>query len=213
MDASGEVAARVSPTPVKRLSAFHFHHLPFCRAGKLWRRPLPHPPAKSSAGPLPFPYDFLADFQPTQPASPPSVSHPAREQIPLRICSIPNAPTMNGITQTQIQRSKLPAGPPPVNVPPAPPAQKPTPGHPHTGHPHPRPNQHPTPQLPPNRGQPSPNAQHPKNKKKAEPVPVDPAVMYESLKSRIAALEEEETHEEEEERRFGTCFTTPTLYV
>jgi hypothetical protein len=44
-----------------------------------------------------------------------------------------------------------------------------------------------------------------KGKKKGEPSPVDPAVMYESLKSRIAALEEEEVHEEEEERRYGPC--------
>jgi hypothetical protein len=36
--------------------------------------------------------------------------------------------------------------------------------------------------------------------------------MYESLKNRIAALEEEETHEEEEERRFGASFTTSTLF-
>jgi hypothetical protein len=37
--------------------------------------------------------------------------------------------------------------------------------------------------------------------------------MYESLKNRIAALEEEETHEEEEERKFGACFTTSTLSI
>ena len=30
--------------------------------------------------------------------------------------------------------------------------------------------------------------------------------MYESLKNRIAALEEEEVLEEEEERRFGVCY-------
>lgn len=42
-----------------------------------------------------------------------------------------------------------------------------------------------------------------KGKKKNEPAPVDPATMYESLKNRIAALEEEEVLEEEEERRFG----------
>lgn len=39
--------------------------------------------------------------------------------------------------------------------------------------------------------------------KKKNDAPVDPAAMYESLKSRIAALEEEEVLEEEEERRFG----------
>ena len=40
-------------------------------------------------------------------------------------------------------------------------------------------------------------------KKAADPPPVDPSQMYETLKNRIAALEEEEVHEEEEERRFG----------
>jgi len=39
--------------------------------------------------------------------------------------------------------------------------------------------------------------------KKKNDAPVDPATMYESLKSRIAALEEEEVLEEEEERTFG----------
>jgi hypothetical protein len=43
-----------------------------------------------------------------------------------------------------------------------------------------------------------------KGKKKTE-TPVDPAAMYESLKNRIAALEEEEVLEEEEEKRFGVC--------
>jgi hypothetical protein len=42
-----------------------------------------------------------------------------------------------------------------------------------------------------------------KGKKSGEKTPVDPAAMYESLKSRIAALEEEEVMEEEEERKFG----------
>lgn len=42
-----------------------------------------------------------------------------------------------------------------------------------------------------------------KGKKKNEPAPVDPAAMYESLRNRIAALEEEEVHEGEEERRFA----------
>lgn len=32
--------------------------------------------------------------------------------------------------------------------------------------------------------------------------------MYETLKNRIAALEEEEVHEEEEEKRFGESSTT-----
>ena len=42
-----------------------------------------------------------------------------------------------------------------------------------------------------------------RSKKKAAEQPVDPSQMYETLKNRIAALEEEEVHEEEEERRFG----------
>ncbi|KAI1793111.1 hypothetical protein LXA43DRAFT_282216 [Ganoderma leucocontextum] len=42
-----------------------------------------------------------------------------------------------------------------------------------------------------------------KGKKKAAEQPVDPSQMYETLKNRIAALEEEEVHEEEEERRFA----------
>jgi hypothetical protein len=46
------------------------------------------------------------------------------------------------------------------------------------------------------------NGTHPKGKKKND-APVDPAAMYESLKNRIAALEEEEVLEEEEEKRFG----------
>ena len=119
---------------------------------------------------------------------------------------------MNSIAQTQTQRPKVPASPAPLNAPPAPPpTQKPTPSSQHPSHP--RPNQQPTTQPPANRGQLTTNGQNPKNRKKADPTPVDPAVMYESLKSRIAALEEEETHEEEEERKFGACFTTSTSSI
>ncbi|TCD71175.1 hypothetical protein EIP91_012124 [Steccherinum ochraceum] len=43
----------------------------------------------------------------------------------------------------------------------------------------------------------------PKGKKKnPEPAPVDPSQMYETLKNKIAALEEDAVHEEEEERKF-----------
>jgi hypothetical protein len=43
-----------------------------------------------------------------------------------------------------------------------------------------------------------------KGKKKVDNnLPVDPQAMYESLKSKIAALEEELTHADEEEERFG----------
>lgn len=51
-----------------------------------------------------------------------------------------------------------------------------------------------------------------KGKKKAEP-PLDPATMYESLKNRIAALEEEEVHADEEERRFGAPLNRETFYL
>lgn len=47
--------------------------------------------------------------------------------------------------------------------------------------------------------------------KKKNDAPVDPAAMYESLKNRIAALEEEEVLEEEEERRFGLHIIPPPL--
>ena len=49
-----------------------------------------------------------------------------------------------------------------------------------------------------------------KGKKRADTV--DPAAMYESLKNRIAALEEEEVHADEEERRiseFLVAYMTP----
>lgn len=56
-----------------------------------------------------------------------------------------------------------------------------------------------------------PAAPNGKSKKKADLVPIDPAAMYESLKSRIAALEEEEEVVEEEERRFGArIYNNPT---
>jgi hypothetical protein len=45
-----------------------------------------------------------------------------------------------------------------------------------------------------------------KGKKKAEAV--DPAAMYETVRNRIAALEEEEVHGEEEERKIGSCVMT-----
>ncbi|KAF8921970.1 hypothetical protein CPB85DRAFT_1209902 [Mucidula mucida] len=87
-----------------------------------------------------------------------------------------------------------PAPPAPVSAPPAPPSNARTGPPPHN---HPPPvngtNQHHHHNPPPS------NA---KGKKKVD-SPVDPATMYESLKNRIAALEEEEVLEEEEERRFA----------
>lgn len=118
---------------------------------------------------------------------------------------------MNGIVQAQAQLPKMPAAPAPANVSPAPPpVQKAAPSSQNSSHSHARSNQQPTTQPPPNRSQPTVNGQ--KDKKKPDPAPVDPAVMYESLKNRIAALEEEETHEEEEERRFGASLTASTLF-
>ena len=74
-----------------------------------------------------------------------------------------------------------PAPPVPTTAPPAPPS-------------HQTPNKHVN-------GQ---HTQNTKGKKRTDPPPpVDPATMYESVRSRIAALEEEEVLEEEEERRFG----------
>ena len=46
---------------------------------------------------------------------------------------------------------------------------------------------------------------------KADPAPIDPAAMYESLKNRIAALEEEEVFVEEEERRYGARVCTSVV--
>lgn len=47
--------------------------------------------------------------------------------------------------------------------------------------------------------------QQPAQKKKSDAV--DPVAMYETVRNRIAALEEEEVHGEEEERRIGALFT------
>ncbi|KAJ7610822.1 hypothetical protein FB45DRAFT_760965 [Roridomyces roridus] len=98
--------------------------------------------------------------------------------------------TTNGTSNTSGRPTKpLPNGP----APPAPAAAPPVP----PNHTHAPPAQS---RQPHNHG-PGVNG-HAKGKKKAE-TPVDPATMYESLKNRIAALEEEEVLEEEEERRFA----------
>ncbi|KAJ7109904.1 hypothetical protein C8R44DRAFT_833492 [Mycena epipterygia] len=103
---------------------------------------------------------------------------------------------MNGTNTTHTQNTSgrptkpLPNGP----APPAPAAAPPAP----PNHTHAPPGQ---PRPPHNHG-PGVNGHHAKGKKKND-TPVDPATMYESLKSRIAALEEEEVLEEEEERRFA----------
>ncbi|KAF8274326.1 hypothetical protein EI94DRAFT_1825664 [Lactarius quietus] len=59
--------------------------------------------------------------------------------------------------------------------------------------------------------QPHPAVTNGKSKAKADPAPIDPAAMYESLKSRIAALEEEEVFVEEEERRYGARVCTSVV--
>jgi hypothetical protein len=59
--------------------------------------------------------------------------------------------------------------------------------------------------------QPHPAVTNGKSKAKVEPAAVDPAAMYESLKSRIAALEEEEVFVEEEERRYGARVCTSVV--
>lgn len=209
MDASWKMVARGSQIPTDSsshgwLAAFYSTHCWFCRVAELWHRPSAQSPVDYLQVRRDFFCDFPADFQPELP----SVWGNSK---PFTFPCILNASVMNGVTQTQTQRSKLPASPVPVNASPGPPAQKLAPGHPHPSNPPTRPNQHANAQPAPNRGQPPANAQHPKNKKKSEPTPVDPAVMYESVVNRIAALEEEETHEEEEERRFGTSFTTFAL--
>ncbi|KAI0323004.1 hypothetical protein OF83DRAFT_4165 [Amylostereum chailletii] len=108
------------------------------------------------------------------------------------------------------QTATIPRTPKPPPTGPAPPAprlaqptaQPPSTNKPHT-HTHPHP--HPHPHSHPHNHAPAVNGTHPpaKGKKKAEPAPVDPSTMYESLKSRIAALEEETVLGEEEERRYA----------
>jgi hypothetical protein len=69
--------------------------------------------------------------------------------------------------------------------------------------------------VPPNSNNTTTNGSYPhtqKGKKKND-APVDPAAMYESLKNRIAALEEEEVLEEEEEKIFGTCIVISRVHT
>ncbi|KAG6910489.1 hypothetical protein DXG01_009908 [Tephrocybe rancida] len=111
---------------------------------------------------------------------------------------------MNGASSNHAQNTAAPravkppptgpAPPPPVTVPPTPPA------HNNAAHP-PAINR----SNPPHNHTPGTNGHHhhAQKGKKRNDVPVDPATMYESLKNRIAALEEEEVLEEEEERRYA----------
>ncbi|KIJ66232.1 hypothetical protein HYDPIDRAFT_86966 [Hydnomerulius pinastri MD-312] len=101
-------------------------------------------------------------------------------------------------TTTQSQPAARMAKPPPTGpAPPAPAVAPPAP-----------PNhavQLPATTRPPPHPSTAVNGTHSHNQKakKKNDAPVDPAAMYESLKNRIAALEEEEVLEEEEERRFA----------
>ncbi|KAG5342047.1 hypothetical protein C0989_005727 [Termitomyces sp. Mn162] len=109
---------------------------------------------------------------------------------------------MNGASSNHAQNAtaqravKLPpAGPtppPPATVPPTPPVHNNATHLPATNR-----------SNPPHNHTPGTNGhQHTQKGKKKNDAPLDPATMYESLKNRIAALEEEEVLEEEEERRF-----------
>ncbi|KAF9454197.1 hypothetical protein P691DRAFT_810923 [Macrolepiota fuliginosa MF-IS2] len=103
---------------------------------------------------------------------------------------------MNGTTASQPppNGSTRPAKPPPPG--PAPPAPATAPPAPPTA-------VQPAPRTPTAQQSPTTPVNGTQNaKKKRSDPPVDPATMYESVKNRIAALEEEEVLEEEEEKRF-----------
>lgn len=108
---------------------------------------------------------------------------------------------MNGTTIIPSQNAigSRPAKPPPTGLAPSAPSVAPPllPNHPNS----PTPNR----TLPPHSTNTVVNGTytHSQKGKKKNDTPVDPAAMYESLKSRIAALEEEEVLEEEEEKIFA----------
>lgn len=108
---------------------------------------------------------------------------------------------MNGTQATRQARPPPtgPAPPAPVTAPPAPPVN--------TGAPPPAVRQ---PNGPANGAHThtAASAAAQKAKKKNPDPPVDPSQLYESLKNRIATLEEEEIHNEEEERKIGAHLTT-----
>ncbi|KAI0783086.1 hypothetical protein C8Q75DRAFT_726534 [Abortiporus biennis] len=99
---------------------------------------------------------------------------------------------MNGTTQAASTRHAKP--PPTGPTPPAPPNTAP-----------PNPPNHTNNSQPKQTNGPAVNGTHGQQKgKKKNPEPVvDPSQMYETLKNRIAALEEDAVHEVEEERRFA----------
>ncbi|KAG6837643.1 hypothetical protein H0H93_004919 [Arthromyces matolae] len=108
---------------------------------------------------------------------------------------------MNGASSNHVQNSATPrtVKPPPAGPAPPPPAT--VPPTPTTNATHSSIATRPTSS---NNQTPGTNGhQHTQKGKKKNDTPVDPATMYESLRNRIAALEEEEVLEEEEERRFA----------
>jgi hypothetical protein len=121
--------------------------------------------------------------------------------------------TMNGVTTNHPQNaSNRLAKPPPTGpTPPAPATAPPVP--PTQSNPvHQPPPLNRSNQPPPHNHTPGANGHHHSQRgKKRNDVPVDPATMYESLKNRIAALEEEEVIEEEEERRYGMSTHAPSF--
>ncbi|KAJ7651645.1 hypothetical protein DFH06DRAFT_1207639, partial [Mycena polygramma] len=102
-----------------------------------------------------------------------------------------NSTNTNPAQNTSVRPAKSTAPNGPAPAPAAPPPAPPNHTHAPPGQP-----------RPPHNHGPGTNGHHAKGKKKND-TPVDPATMYESLKNRIAALEEEEVLEEEEERRFA----------
>ncbi|KAL0951608.1 hypothetical protein HGRIS_008288 [Hohenbuehelia grisea] len=107
---------------------------------------------------------------------------------------------MNGTATNHTQNAPTtrPAKPPAGPAPPAPATAPPAP----PNHTHPPPLVRATAPAHTHTTVNGAHPQTPKGKKKASDAPVDPAAMYESLRNRIAALEEEETMEGEEERRY-----------
>lgn len=121
-------------------------------------------------------------------------------QLSVRTSSIP---AMNGVIPNNSQNASTrlskpppvgPTPPAPASAPPAPPNHNNAAYPPYAGNRSNIPHNH-TPGVN--------GHHHPQKGKKKNDAPVDPATMYESLKNRIAALEEEEVLEEEEERRYG----------
>src|SRR6266851_5368884 len=127
-------------------------------------------------------------------AAKPTTLHPTRflnqPNSPLPITLPRTALPLAAMNGTVTTTATTPAASPRTTVKPPPTSTAPTPPSGSTR------------QLHPAASAPATNG---KSKKKADPAPIDPAAMYESLKNRIAALEEEEEVVEEEERRLGEC--------